>query len=874
MSAGVRTTCPYCGVGCGVRVEHDDDGVRILGDPAHPANLGRLCSKGAALGETLALEGRLLAPRIAGRETGWDEALERVARAFGESIARHGPESVAFYLSGQLLTEDYYVANKLMKGFIGGANIDTNSRLCMASAVVAHQRAFGEDVVPVRYQDLLEADLVVLVGSNLAWCHPVLYRRLAEEKARRPGLAVVVIDPRRTATCEIADLHLALAPGSDAWLFNGLLCDLERRGAADRRFLEEHTVGVAAALAAARASAAEPAEVARRCALPMESVQRFFATFAAAERVVTLFSQGVNQSTSGVDKGSAIINCHLYTGRLGKPGCGPFSITGQPNAMGGREVGGLATALAAHRRLEEPEDRAAVQAFWGSPRIASRPGLKAVDLFEAVHDGRVKALWIAGTNPVVSLPDADRARAALRRCEFVVVADCFPDTDTAALAQVLLPAAAWGEKSGTVTNSERCLSRQRAFLPLPGAARPDWWMFCELARRLGFDAHFAYADVHQIFAEHARLAHGAPGRVLDLGALADLDAAAYDALEPLHWPVGAGAPFADARYAHRDGRARLVPVEPRAPACAPDAQFPWVLNTGRVRDQWHTMTRTARSARLNRHSPLPYLDVHVDDAAELGIAAGELVSVRSRIGVLVAPARLGTDSARGQVFAPMHWSDAFASGARVGAAIPAAVDPLSGEPEFKHAPVRLERTAVDWYAFALLRGRIEPVPAFWWARVPAQGFSRYELAGTGRPEWSSLARQWLAPSAEQDWMEYRDESRGIYRAAAVSEDRLEGVLFVACTPQSPSRGWLEERMTDGRLAPGDRRCLLNGAPLAQGFEEGPIVCSCFGVGRDALKVGIAAYGLVTARQVGARLRAGTNCGSCLPEIQALLDGQS
>ncbi|HSF63924.1 MAG TPA: molybdopterin-dependent oxidoreductase, partial [Paracoccaceae bacterium] len=465
--ATIRTTCPYCGVGCGVLAMADGKGgMAVKGDPDHPANRGRLCVKGAALGETLATDGRLLAPRIHGAEVSWDAALDLIAGRFAETIAAHGPDSVALYVSGQLLTEDYYVANKLMKGFIGSANIDTNSRLCMASSVAGHRRAFGTDTVPGQYEDLELADLVVLVGSNLAWCHPVLHQRLMAARAAR-GTKIVVIDPRRTATCEGSDLHLALSPGADAHLFNLLLCHLNDHGLTSADFLP-HVAGLDAALGAAQASTATDT------GLAAADLARFLALWSASEKVVTVYSQGINQSDTGTDKVNAILNCHLATGRIGRPGMGPFSVTGQPNAMGGREVGGLANMLACHLELENPAHRAAVQGFWASPTMADKPGLKAVDMFRAVEDGRIKALWVLHTNPAVSLPEADRVARAIVACDFVAVSDIWATTDTARLAHVLLPATGWGEKDGTVTNSERMISRQRAFLPAPGQARPDW----------------------------------------------------------------------------------------------------------------------------------------------------------------------------------------------------------------------------------------------------------------------------------------------------------------------------------------------------------------------------------------------------------------
>lgn len=471
MAHEVKTTCPYCGVGCGVIARVRDDGaVSVKGDPEHPANFGRLCSKGSALAETLDLDGRLLHAEIGGRRAGWSEALDLVAERFSRSIAEHGPDSVAFYVSGQLLTEDYYIANKLMKGFIGSANIDTNSRLCMSSSVAGHRRAFGSDTVPGAYEDLELAELVVLTGSNLAWCHPVLYQRLSAAKANRPEMKIVAIDPRRTMTADIADMHLAIAPDGDVALFNGLLAHLAASGAVDRNYISNYTSGFDEAVAAA--SRFELPALSKATGLTVAQLRAFFRLFEATEKVVTCYSQGVNQSAAGTDKVNAIINCHLATGRIGRPGMGPFSLTGQPNAMGGREVGGLANMLAAHMDIEKSLHRDQVRRFWSAPAVASKPGLKAVDMFRAVADGRIKALWIMATNPVVSMPDADAVEAAIKACPFVVVSDIVRETDTARHAHVLLPSLGWGEKDGTVTNSERRISRQRPFLAAPAKRGP------------------------------------------------------------------------------------------------------------------------------------------------------------------------------------------------------------------------------------------------------------------------------------------------------------------------------------------------------------------------------------------------------------------
>src|SRR6202045_4848556 len=507
--ASVRPACPYCGVGCGVlATPNESGGVAIAGDPMHPANFGALCSKGAALGETLGLDGRLLHPMV--RRDGelvradWPTAIGRVAEGFNRVVSQHGPDAVAFYLSGQLLTEDYYVANKLMKGFIGSANVDTNSRLCMASSVAGHRRAFGADTVPSCYEDLDEADLLVLIGSNAAWCHPVLFQRMLANKQQR-GARIVVIDPRRTDTAGDADLFLGLKPGTDTALFSGLLVHLADTGALDSDYIERHTSGFDDALARARNIAGSVAATALATGLSEPDVTAFFQMFANTPRVVTLYSQGVNQSAQGTDKVNAIINCHLATGRIGKPGASPFSLTGQPNAMGGREVGGLANQLAAHMGFTPPDiDR--VRRFCKAPRIATHEGLKAVQMFEAIARGEIKALWVIGTNPAVSLPDADVAREALKKLELFVVSENVRSNDTVnAGPHVLLPAQAWGEKSGTVTNSERRISRQRAFLKPPGETKPDWWIVGEVAKRLGFAAAFDFKSAADVFREHAAL---------------------------------------------------------------------------------------------------------------------------------------------------------------------------------------------------------------------------------------------------------------------------------------------------------------------------------------------------------------------------------
>jgi assimilatory nitrate reductase catalytic subunit len=773
-AGGVRTTCPYCGVGCGVIARPDGT---VVGDMAHPSNAGRLCSKGAALAQTLNDDGRLTEPTIAGQRTTWDAALDLVAGRFSAAIAEHGPDSVALYVSGQCLTEDYYVANKLMKGFVGSGNIDSNSRLCMASSVAGHVRAFGEDVVPGNYEDWDQAELVVLVGSNTAWCHPVLHQRLLAARAAR-GTRIVVIDPRRTVTAEAADLHLPIASGADIAVFNGLLCHLADTGAVDVSWVARHASGLSAALAAARGGGGTD-RVAATSGIDEEALATFYDWFAGTERVLTVFSQGVNQSVAGTDTVNAIINCHLATGRIGRPGMGPFSVTGQPNAMGGREVGGLANQLAAHMRFDDPAHLDTVRRFWNAPALAARPGLKAVELFDAVADGRIKALWIIGTNPAVSMPRAGRVRAALAVCPFVVVSDCWA-TDTTALASVVLPAAGWGEKDGTVTSSERRISRQRPFRAPPGAARPDWAVLADVARRMGWAEAFGWDGPAAVFREHAALsgADNAGRRVFDISALAGLDDAAYDALRPVCWPLPAGGKaeggrlFGEGGFSTADNRARLVPVADRA-LPRPEAGGV-LLNTGRIRDQWHTMTRTGRVAALMAHDPEPMLTLNPTDAARLGVAQDGLTRLETADGAVMLRADLRHSQRRGEAFAPMHWSDEFASSGPVGQVVHARTDPHSGQPDLKATPVRLVPADARLHGVLLRRTGGKPPPPWQWVRVPLAAGDAYRLALLEPVADADALRELalaLLPAAPQ-MLEMADPKRGALRLAALDDDRL------------------------------------------------------------------------------------------------------
>jgi len=857
MAEAIRTTCAYCGVGCGIRARVTGArSVEIVGDPDHPANRGRLCSKGTHLGETVGLEGRLLYPTIAGRRASWDKALDLVARRFKETIARHGPGSVAFYVSGQLLTEDYYVANKLMKGFIGSANIDTNSRLCMSSAVAGHMRAFGEDVVPATYDDLDAADLFILVGSNTAWCHPIVYQRI---RARcEAGAKLVVIDPRRTETAEEADLHLAIRPGSDVALMNGLLQYCRETGIVDEAYLGAH-VAVPEEFWDRLGEGNDLWSAARICDVAAADLRYFYELFAATPRTVTLFSQGINQSTAGTDQVNAITNLHLATGRIGKPGAAPFSITGQPNAMGGREVGGLASTLAAHRDFTA-ESRASVQRFWAAPTMAEKPGLKAVDMFRAVGEGRIKALWVMATNPAVSMPDANRVRKALEACPFVVVSDVIEKTDTTAFAHVRLPAAAWGEKDGTVTNSDRTISRQRALFPLPGEARPDWWIVKEVARRMGWKTAFAYDRPADIWREHCRLStyENEGARRFALPGAAQGGNAAYDAMLPFRW--GGDRPYADGRFSTEDGRARLIWVTQK-PLPDPLVKWPLTLNTGRYRDQWHSMTRTGLAPKLARHREEPLVEVHPCDGARLGLSNGGLARVDTPQGESVYRVAYSEGQRMGEMFVPIHWTDRTASGGRTGLLPRPLVDPVSGQPGFKRTPASIAPVTPLWRGFLLLAEELADRPACLWAtRVAVPAGVLWELAGD-----EDLQRiEALLPRGER--IEAQDPARGTRRIAIVANGRLAGALFVTQSGELPPRDWLIAQLAAPAVAP---TLLAGRAPGAQA-DRGPLVCVCFDVGMTTIVAAIRDQGLTDVAAIGTALRAGTKCGSCRPALARII----
>jgi assimilatory nitrate reductase catalytic subunit len=850
-----RTTCPYCGVGCGVLAKVSETGVSVKGDTRHPANFGRLCVKGSALGETTATRDRLLYPQLDNQRVSWDTALVAAGERLKAIIEEYGPQAVAFYASGQLLTEDYYAANKLMKGFIGAANIDTNSRLCMSSAVTGYKRAFGEDVVPCSYEDVENTDLLILVGSNAAWTHPVLYQRIVQARYDNPEMKVVVIDPRVTATCDIADLHLPLAPGSDAGLFVGLLNAI----AAGGNMLTDFDDADEALTVAQQWT---PASVAAFCGLSPENVSTFFELFLAAPRAITLYTMGINQSASGSDKCNAIINVHLASGKYARSGCGPFSLTGQPNAMGGREVGGLANQLAAHMNFE-PDDLARLARFWGTERLAQTPGLMAVDLFDAIGRGEVKAVWVMGTNPAVSLPDSHAVCAALAKCPLVIVSEVAADTDTSRYAHIRFPALAWGEKNGTVTNSERRISRQRAFLPQPGEARADWRIIAQMAEQLGFGEAFNWRHAHEVFSEHAALSgyENNGDRAFDISPLAELSREQWDALEPLQWPLKT----LDVRKGWRpSGKLRMVPVQPASTRARVDLYYPLLLNTGRIRDQWHTMTRTGSVEKLMQHISEPFVEIAPADAQRFAIPNGGLVRISSPRGVMVARAQIQAGQRAGMLFSPMHWNHCFSRQGKINALVEAVCCPHSGQPESKQTAVRMTGWQPAWQGELYCREALAPSPAFHWIRKAAGELTHLTLAGE-----DDIAPWLLEACRVRGWQMQQLRAGAVFTLLAwQGETLMLGFWGNAELPGVSHQTIMTAFATPPETAR-HRHALLAGKAAADTPRPGRIICSCFSVGENAIRAAIAG-GCYSPTALGEKLRCGTNCGSCLPELKALL----
>jgi assimilatory nitrate reductase catalytic subunit len=897
-----RATCPYCGVGCGVVIEHDAGRISgVRGDSAHPANRGRLCTKGLTLHLTAApetLAARALHPELrrhreeARQRVSWDEALDYAAGRFADVISRHGPDAVAVYGAGQLLTEDYYVFNKLVKGLIGTNNLDTNSRLCMSSAVAGYKMTLGADAPPCCYEDIAATECLFIAGSNTAYAHPIVFRQVEDARAANPALKIIVADPRRTDTAEAADLHLALLPGTDIALYNAMLHVMLWEGWIARDYIEARTEGFDAVKKLVREYT--PAMAAAICGLEAKDIVRAAEWFATSKATLSLYCQGLNQYAHGSHSNAALINLHLATAQIGRPGAGPFSLTGQPNAMGGREVGGLANLLSAHRDLANPEHRAEVARLWGVAGVPEKPGKSAVELFQALASGEVKAVWIACTNPAQSMPEQALVHEALRAAEFVVVQEAFRDTETCAFADLLLPAAAWGEKEGTVTNSERRISRVRAAVPAPGEARPDWAIAAEFARRLGprigrpeAARMFGYDGPEAVWNEHRESTRG---RDLDITGLS------YALLEergPQQWPFPEGAVNGKARlyedgvFATPSGRARFVATEHRPAAEPPDARYPLSLITGRLRDQWHGMSRTGLVARLYSHEPEPLLHMHPDDLARRSLAAGDLVKVKSRRGEAVVKVAESRSLRPGQCFLPMHWGGNRMGGLGVNALTLSTTDPFSKQPELKHAAVRVERFEGGRALVALARAPksapadrpplalLEKLRA-WLPRFP---YASLTLLGRDDPVVVLKARgETLAPEQLEALdrelglddparvLTYHDARRDIAKRARVEDDTL---LAVRLAGETRAAEWLAELMARGAPAAPLRPWLL--APLPQPPEgaaaRGRVVCNCFDVTEtevlEALRAG------ESLQDLQSRRKCGTNCGSCLPELKRL-----
>lgn len=940
----IQSACPYCGVGCGVNIDVDKGRLRgaagcteIRGNDNHPANQGALCVKGATLKESLSLPNRLLYPRLRQQANvhniSWDQAISTIAEKLTSTIAEHGPDSVAMYVSGQLLTEDYYVANKLMKGFVGSANIDTNSRLCMSSAVAAHQRAFGEDLVPVHYDDIAKASLIVIVGANTAWTHPVLFRRIQQARERNPALRLVVIDPRRTITAKQADLHLPIANDGDVLLFNGLLRYLHEQNQLDTTFIAQHCEGMAALEQEISREVYQLTAAADALEITRDTLEAFYRLFRDTPNTLTLFCQGVNQSASGTDKANAIINCHLATGRIGKPGTGPFSLTGQPNAMGGREVGGLANQLAVHRGFD-PDSVAAVQTFWQAPNMAERPGLKAVDLFDAMYDGRIKFVWVIATNPVVSLPDSRKVVEALQRCDCVVVSDISPDADTAAYADILLPAAGWGEKEGMVTNSERMLTRQRAFLPAPGQARPDWWAICEVAKRAGFRG-FDFPGVSAIFREFAALSgiNRDTSLQFDLSELATLSDDDYARWQPQRWPLGRKCHlFSDGQFPTQSGRANLVAVRSDVPPVSVEGAAHatsvfgriisnssdvsnisnsrdvsissngnnvgsegWWLNTGRQRDQWHTMTRTGHIARLAENESEPTVYMHPLSARQYSLDAGQLVQLNLNDSSVLAKLAYDEGLSARQLYMSMHWAGDFGFASRVNQLVPPVVDVVSGQPAFKSAQISLSVPEVASYGLWIG----EQPPPF------ETDFLSFQT-GFSANIWRFACRSPLTKASLYAGSHHRNPyshasshqilildglGQSVSNLAEPASETNPPCLNSAANKQTSDRSWAALLLAEQKL---NALCLVSARPLtaepqayaalfdkafsvsaflalaAAGQAPAQLVCSCFRVTDRQIQQAVSREGIASLNGLQAKLKCGANCGACLSEVKALL----
>lgn len=866
--------------------------ISVRGDPDHPANFGRLCTKGATLHLSARSDFRALHPELRRNRTeprsmvSWEDALEYAAERFAATIRSHGPDSVVFYVSGQLLTEDYYVFNKLAKGLIGTNNVDTNSRLCMSSAAAGYKTTLGADAPPACYEDVDFAECILIAGSNTAIAHPVLYRRVEAARATHPALKVVVIDPRRTDTAAEADLHLAIQSGTDIALFNAMLNVLLADDLLDDEYIRDHTQGFDQLAWTVREYT--PDHAASICGVAASDIVTAARWFGKSRASLSLYCQGLNQSTHGTHNNAALINLHLATGQIGKPGAGPFSLTGQPNAMGGREVGGMATLLSAHRDLADPVHRAEVAELWGVPSVPAKPGKTAVELFRALRDGAVRAVWIACTNPAQSMPDVAAVREALRRADFVVVQEAFRNTDTTEFADLLLPASSWGEKEGTVTNSERRISRVRAAVPPPGQARHDWEIAVGFAKKLGARLGnpltpklFPYASPEQIFDEHRETTRG---RDLDI---TGLSYALLESRGPQQWPFPAGAAagstrlYVDGIFPTANGRACFVDTRHHPAWETPDNAYPLRLNTGRLRDHWHGMSRTGTVPQLFGHAPEPVLSMHPEDLTARGLKDGDSACVSSARGQLVLRVESSSELRRGDVFMPMHWGSRYMSGAGINALTLSAFDPYSKQPELKHAAVEVARAELLHELTAIARlapGRLDRLQSLL-DRVPLAALSLFGReracimlrARSDRPfELELIAELDLALSEDGDLrsMSYDDPARAISRRLWIGRDgRMVGARL---TGDTSAIEWLKEQLqSDTAVAPTLALAPRAGLP-ASTAPRGRIICNCVDVSEAEIRAVLARGADCSAVQ--RVLKCGTVCGSCVPEVRRLCSG--
>lgn len=703
----VKTLCPYCGVGCGLEIVETTnqptvkfpDRFKVRGDRSHPSSQGMVCVKGATIAESIQKD-RLLHPMMRDhldddfRQVSWDEALDAIATRMQQVIATKGADALCMYGSGQFQTEDYYIAQKLFKGCLGTNNFDANSRLCMSSAVSGYVKSFGSDGPPCCYEDLDVTDCLFAIGTNTAECHPIIFNRFRRHHKKNPHVKLVVVDPRRTQTAEVADLHLAIQPGTDIDLLNGIAHLLLRWEKCDRQFIEQHTNGFAEF--AEITQLYTPEFVARRCGIDVNDLELAAKYWAESLRVLSIWSMGVNQSTQGTAKVQCIINLHLLTAQIGKAGAGPFSLTGQPNAMGGREAGGLAHLLPGYRFVTNPQHRAELEAFWGLPsgQIAAQAGRTAWDMIRGLEADKVDFLWIAATNPAVSFPDLVRTKAALRRSPFTVYQDAYYPIETSAFAHVLLPATQWSEKTGTMTNSERCVTLCQAFQPPLGEARHDWAIFAEVGRRLGFNDKFQFQTSAEVHAEFVQITRDRPCDMTGISheKLAKLGVMQWQASDqnPEQDQVHNKRLYTDLQFHTSDRRARFGAYHSQGVFEVPDEQYPFILTVGRLYGHWHTQTRTGRIDKIRQMHPHPFVEIHPKDANKFGINNGDLVEVRSRRGSSKFPALLTEAIARGVLFVPMHWGSLWADSAEANALTHPEADPDSKQPELKACAVAIK----------------------------------------------------------------------------------------------------------------------------------------------------------------------------------------